>query len=165
MLGGKCDSAIAVKFGKQVGNFSCAVAKRLGGHFRWAPEVVLATSELRKRPGKSEVDNASWDCFRGRAFCLRPLQQSHDALSTSLLPGLLRNSEVANNAYSMKRKSSFSYLNELLSQFSTRRLFFARSDFFFCLLSSRLELIKNLFNFHNSMSLRAKKIRVVEKRL
>ena len=27
---------------------------------------MLATLELRKRPGKSEVDNASWDCFRGR---------------------------------------------------------------------------------------------------
>ena len=26
---------------------------------------ILATSKLRKRPGKSEVDNASWDCFRG----------------------------------------------------------------------------------------------------
>ena len=58
--------------------------------------VVLATSELRKRPGNSDVDNASRDCFWGRAFCLRPLKQSHDALSTSLLPGLLRNSEVAN---------------------------------------------------------------------
>ena len=57
---------------------------------------ILATSELRKRPGKSEVDNASWDCFRGRAFCLRSLKQSHNALSTLLLPGLLRNSEVAN---------------------------------------------------------------------
>ena len=31
---------------------------------------LLATSELRKRPGKSEVDNASWDCFRGQVFCL-----------------------------------------------------------------------------------------------
>ena len=58
--------------------------------------LLLATSELRKRPGKSEVDNASWDCFRGRAFCLRSLKQSHNALSTLLLPGLLRNSEVAN---------------------------------------------------------------------
>ena len=55
---------------------------------------LLATSELRKRPGNSDVDNASRDCFWGRA--LRPLKQSHDALSTSLLPGLLRNSEVAN---------------------------------------------------------------------
>ena len=53
-------------------------------------------SELRKRPGNSDVGNASRDCFGGRAFCLRPLKQSHHALSTSLLPGLLRNSEVAN---------------------------------------------------------------------
>ena len=53
---------------------------------------VLATSELRKRPGKCEVDNASWDCFRGRKQKARP-QQSRYALSTSLLPGLLRNSE------------------------------------------------------------------------
>ena len=57
---------------------------------------LLATSELRKRSGNSDVDNASRDCFRGRAFFLRPLKQSHDALFTSLLPGLLRNSEVAN---------------------------------------------------------------------
>ena len=57
---------------------------------------LLATSEMRKRPGNSDVDNASRDCFWGRAFCLRPLKQSHDALSTSLLPGLLRNSKVAN---------------------------------------------------------------------
>ena len=28
--------------------------------------ILLAISELRKRPGKSEVDNGSWDCFRGR---------------------------------------------------------------------------------------------------
>ena len=28
--------------------------------------LLLTTSELRKGPGKSEVDNASWDCFRGR---------------------------------------------------------------------------------------------------
>ena len=60
-------------------------------------KFLLATSELRKRPGKSEVDNASWDCFRGRKA--RPQKQSRDALSTSLLPGLLRNSEVANNVY------------------------------------------------------------------
>ena len=32
----------------------------------------------------------------GRKQKARPLKQSHDALSTSLLPGLLRNSEVAN---------------------------------------------------------------------
>ena len=57
---------------------------------------LLATSEFRKRPGKSEVDNASWDCFRGRKRRTRPQKQSRDALSTSLLPGLLRNSEVAN---------------------------------------------------------------------
>ena len=57
---------------------------------------VLATSELRKRPGNREVDNASWDCFRGRKQKACPLKQSHDALSTSLLPGLSRNSEVAN---------------------------------------------------------------------
>ena len=57
---------------------------------------LLATSELRKRSGKSEVDNASWDCFRGRKQKARPQKQSRDALSTSLLPGLLRNSEVAN---------------------------------------------------------------------
>ena len=57
---------------------------------------LLVTSELRKRPGISDVDNASRDCFWGRAFCLRPLKQSHDPLSTSLLPGLLRNSEMAN---------------------------------------------------------------------
>ena len=55
----------------------------------------IATSELRKMPGKSEVDNASWDCFRGRKRKARPQKQSRDALSTSLLPGLLRNSEVA----------------------------------------------------------------------
>ena len=47
-------------------------------------------------PGKSEVDNASWDCFRGRKQKARPQKQSRDALSTSLLPDLLRNSEVAN---------------------------------------------------------------------
>ena len=34
----------------------------------------------------------------------------------------------------------------------------ARSDFFFCLMSSLLELIKTLFNSHNRMSLQAKKI-------
>ena len=45
-----------------------------------------------------------------------------------------------------------------LSPFSTRRLFFARSDFFFCLVSSRLELIRDLFNFNNRKSLRAKKV-------
>ena len=60
------------------------------------PIPLLATSELRKRPGKSEVDNASWDCFRGRKQKARPQKQSRDALSTSLLPDLLRNSEVAN---------------------------------------------------------------------
>ena len=123
MLGGKCDSAIAVKFGKQVGNFSCAVAKRLGGHFRWAPEVVLATSELRKRPGKSEVDNASWDCFRGRAFCLRPLQQSHDALSTSLLPGLLRNSEVANRLDKWLIAVSIVHFSKVHSIFSSFKVY------------------------------------------
>ena len=58
--------------------------------------ALLATSELRKRPCKSEVDNASWDCFRGRKQKARPQKQSRDALSTTLLPGLLRNSEVAN---------------------------------------------------------------------
>ena len=58
---------------------------------------ILATSELRKRPGKSEVNNASCDCFRGRKQKARPQKQSRDALSTSLLPGLLRNSEVANS--------------------------------------------------------------------
>ena len=63
---------------------------------------VLATSELRKRPGKSEVDNASWDCFRGRKQKARPQKQSRDALSTSLLPGLLRNSEVANTTTTTK---------------------------------------------------------------
>ena len=52
-----------------------------------------------KRPGKSEVDNASWDCFRGRKQKVRPLKQSRDALSTSLLPGLLPNSEVANRQH------------------------------------------------------------------
>ena len=57
---------------------------------------LLATSELRKRPGNSEVDNASWDCFRELKQKARPQKQSRDALSTSLLPGLLRNSEVAN---------------------------------------------------------------------
>ena len=57
---------------------------------------ILATLELRKRPGKSEVDNASWDCFRGHKQKARPQKQSRDALSTSLLPGLLRNSKVAN---------------------------------------------------------------------
>ena len=45
---------------------------------------VLAISEESKRPGNSDVDNASRDCFWGRAFCLRPLKQSHDPLSTSL---------------------------------------------------------------------------------
>ena len=58
--------------------------------------ILLATSELRKRRGNSDVDNASRDSFWGRDFCLRPLKQSHDALSTSLLPDLLRNSEEAN---------------------------------------------------------------------
>ena len=33
---------------------------------------ILATSELRKRPGNSDVDNASRDCF----WALRPLKQS-----------------------------------------------------------------------------------------
>ena len=46
--------------------------------------VQLATFELRKRPGNSDDDNGSRDCFRGQAFCLRPLKQSHDALPTSL---------------------------------------------------------------------------------
>ena len=68
---------------------------------------VLATSELRKRPGKSEVDNASWDCFRRRKQKARPQKQSRDALSTSLLPGLLRNSEVANNYHSKLWKHRF----------------------------------------------------------
>ena len=36
--------------------------------------------------------------------------------------------------------------------------FFARSDFFFCLVSSRLDLIRNLFNFNNRKSIRAKKV-------
>ena len=57
---------------------------------------ILATSELLKRPGKSDIDNASWDCFGGRKQKVRPQKQSRDALWTSLLPGLLRNSEVAN---------------------------------------------------------------------
>ena len=60
---------------------------------------LLAISELRKRPGNSEVDNGSWDCFRGCKQKARPLKQSPDALSTSLLPGLLRNSEVANTSH------------------------------------------------------------------
>ena len=34
--------------------------------------LLLAISELRKRPGNSEVDNASWDCFRGRKQKARP---------------------------------------------------------------------------------------------
>ena len=45
---------------------------------------ILATLELRKRPGKSEVDNASWNCFRGREQNARPLKQSRHALSTSI---------------------------------------------------------------------------------
>ena len=45
---------------------------------------------------------------------------------------------------------------------STDKARFPLGDFFFCLLSSRLGLIKNLFNFHNSMSLREKKNREVE---
>ena len=68
---------------------------------------VLATSELRKRPGNSDVDNASRDCFWGRAFCLRPLKQSHDALSTSLLTGLLCNSEVANSMSTKQLQNNF----------------------------------------------------------
>ena len=67
---------------------------------------VLATSELRKRPGKSEVDNVSRDCFRGRKQKARPQKQSRDALSTSLLPGLLRNSEVVNSAHVQYQKRS-----------------------------------------------------------
>ena len=38
-------------------------------------------------------------------------------------------------------------LHGILTRFSREATFLARSDFFFCLLSSRLELIKNLFNF------------------
>ena len=59
-------------------------------------KLLFATSELCKKPGNSDVDNASRDCFWGRAFCLRPPKQSHDPLSTSLLPDFLRNSEMAN---------------------------------------------------------------------
>ena len=40
------------------------------------------------RPGSSEVNNAPWDCFTGRKQKARLPKQSHDALSTSLLPGL-----------------------------------------------------------------------------
>ena len=35
---------------------------------------LLAISELRKRPGNSDVDNASRDCFLGRAFCCSELE-------------------------------------------------------------------------------------------
>ena len=45
----------------------CGLADFLShDHFIQHCTLLLATSELRKRPGKSEVDNASWDCFRGR---------------------------------------------------------------------------------------------------
>ena len=60
--------------------------------------VLFAIPKSRKRPGKSEVDIASWDCFRGRKQKARPQKQSRDALSTSLLPVLLRNSKMANTA-------------------------------------------------------------------
>ena len=43
--------------------------------------------------------------------------------------------------------------------------FFVRSDFFFRLIISRLKLIKNLFNFHNSMSLGAKENCLVGNRI
>ena len=56
----------------------------------------FAIPKSRKRPGNSEVDNASCDCFRGRKQKARPKKLSRDALSTPLLPGLLRNSEMAN---------------------------------------------------------------------
>ena len=42
-------------------------------------DILLATSELRKRPVKSDVDNASWDWFRGRKQKARPPKQSCDA--------------------------------------------------------------------------------------
>ena len=56
-------------------------------------KVLWDTCRLRNSPFRSwskisNVDNASWDSFGGRAFCLRPLKQSHGALSTSLLPGI-----------------------------------------------------------------------------
>ena len=51
---------------------------------------------IAQEPGKNEVANASWGCFLGRKQKAPPHKQSRDALSTSLLPGLLRNSEVAN---------------------------------------------------------------------
>ena len=41
-------------------------------------DILLATSELRKRPVKSDVDNASWDWFRGRKQKARPPKQSRD---------------------------------------------------------------------------------------
>ena len=53
------------------------------------------------------------------------------------------------------------------SQFSTLSTFFAQSQsFLFCLMSSRLREIRNLFNFHHRMSLCPKRInRLVENRL
>ena len=40
----------------------------------------------------------TWDCFKGRKQKTGPQKQSRDALSTSLFPGLLRNSEMASIA-------------------------------------------------------------------
>ena len=58
--------------------------------------LQFAIPKLCQRPGNRDVDNASWDCFGGRTFCLRPLKQSHGALSNSLLPGIQRNFAMAN---------------------------------------------------------------------
>ena len=43
----------------------------------------------------------------GRKQKARPLKQSHDALSTSLSPGLLRNSEVANTSHDLEGNAIF----------------------------------------------------------
>ena len=48
------------------------------------PQLLMADlqaiTKLHQRPGNSNVDNASRGCFRGQAFCSRPLKQSHGAL-------------------------------------------------------------------------------------
>ena len=63
----------------------------------------------------------------------------------------------------IRRSKKRSTGNQALNRFSTKWLF--SREIFFCLMSSRLEIIINLFNFDNSMSLRAKKNRLVENRL
>ena len=78
--------------------------------------LLISHFEIVQEAGKSKVDNASWDCFRGRKQKARPQKQSRDALSTSLLPGLLRNSEMANKLsiiYNMFTAETWLYIYDL----------------------------------------------------